>query len=646
MLLRALLLLATLPAAAVLPPPGNDVPPADRAELEAGVAKLAAALAPLKQHPRYADVAIYHKAVDWPLRYKEPIDVKKARAALAAGLARAADLKAGKTPWLETSGPRGYVSTIDNSIQPYLVAVPKSFDPKNKDKKYRLDFFFHGRNEKLTELEMISGKGQEAPTNPPDENRFVVWPYGRYCNANKFAGEIDTLEVLADTKRLHAIDDNRVLATGFSMGGAAAWHHAVHYADRWAAVSPGAGFAETRRYQRMDASGEWAALAPWQLKLMHLYDCPDWALNLTMVPTIAYSGELDKQKQSGDVMEEALKTLGYKLERVWGPKTEHKYEPAAKKDLANRLDAYAAKGRNPVPAEIRFTTYTLRYDRMFWVYVNGLGRHWEQATVDAKLTPDHSITATTKNVTEIGFLFEPGQFPGTPNSTAAITVDGDKLSAPVAADGSLRAAFIRLPSGRWSIHLPKPRPGPRKIHGLQGPIDDAFLSSFLIVKPTGKPLNPTVGKWADHELAHATAEWRKIFRGEPRVKSDTDLTADDIANHNLILFGDPASNAALAKVAEKLPIKWTADAITVRDQTYPAASHAPILIYPNPLNPQKYVVLNSGFTFRRADHKTNSRQIAKLPDWAVIDLNTPPDDKAPGTIKAAGFFGEEWELQP
>ncbi|MEZ0267880.1 MAG: prolyl oligopeptidase family serine peptidase [Phycisphaerae bacterium] len=638
------LLLTALPAAAVLPPPGNDVPPADRAELEASVAKLAAELAPLKQHPRYADVAIYHKAVDWPLRYKEPIDVKKARAALAAGLARAADLRAGKTPWLETSGPRGYVSAIDGSIQPYVVAVPRGFDPKNKDKKYRLDFFFHGRSEKLMELDMISGKGQEAPTNPPDENRFVVWPYGRYCCANKFAGEIDTFEVLADMKRQHAIDENRILATGFSMGGAAAWHHAVHYADRWAAVSPGAGFCETRTYQKMDVSGEWEALAPWQKQLMHLYDCPDVAINLTMVPTIAYAGTDDPQQQSGTIMEKALAGLGYKLERVWGPKTGHKYEPAAKKDLAARLDAYAAKGRNPLPAEVRFATYTLRYNKMFWVRLDGLDKHWEQATVNAKLGQDGSITATTSNVSRISFAFDRGQL--APGKAPAITIDGAALpSYPVDPATSYTASFVRT-TGVW-IRFDNPRFAPtRKFHGLQGPIDDAFLSPFILVKPTGKPLNAAVGKWADHELAHATAEWRKIFRGEPRVKSDVELTDDDIANHNVILFGDPSSNAVLGKLAEKLPIKWTADAVTVGGQTYPAASHAPILIYPNPLNRQKYVVLNSGFTFRQADHKTNSRQIAKLPDWAVIDLTTPPDEKVPGGIKAAGFFDEQWELQP
>jgi hypothetical protein len=76
-----------------------------------------------------------------------------------------------------------------------------------------------------------------------------------------------------------------------------------------------------------------------------------------------------------------------------------------------------------------------------------------------------------------------------------------------------------------------------------------------------------------------------------------------------------------------------------------ATDHALIMIHPNPLNSRRYIVLNSGFTFRQADHKTNSRQIAKLPDYAVIDLKSPPDDKQPGGIVEAGFFNEEWKFE-
>ena len=46
--------------------------------------------------------------------------------------------------------------------------------------------------------------------------------YGRYCNANKFAGEVDLFEALDDVKRHYPIDENRMLVRGFSMGGAAA----------------------------------------------------------------------------------------------------------------------------------------------------------------------------------------------------------------------------------------------------------------------------------------------------------------------------------------------------------------------------------------------------------------------------------------
>ncbi len=646
-LLIALVLttLALPTIAATIPPPGNEVPAADRAALEAGLKELASDVAALKGNPLLPDVEIYRKAVDWPLRYHEPIDVKKAKAALAAGLQRAKELKAGQSPWVTAGGPRAYISKIDGSIQPYLVIPPKNFDPKAKG-PYRLDFFFHGRGEGLTELSFISGKSAgDAPSNPPDEHRFVVFPYGRYCCANKFAGEIDTLEILADMKRQYPIDDNRVLATGFSMGGAAGWHHAVHYSDLFAAASPGAGFCETRVYQGMDKSGEWDALPDYQKKLMHLYDCPDIAINLTMIPTIAYAGELDKQQQSGTLMEKALADLGYKLERVWGPKTEHKYEPNAKKDLAKRLDGYAEKGRNPVPAEIHFATYTLRYNHMFWIGVERLEKHWDKAQVDAKLSPAGDITLTTKNVSALSLRFGAGQFPGRAGSTPKATIDGIALDLPrIAEDGHLDALYERG-SGGWRVDPAISGPaGLVKHHGLQGPIDDAFMESFIIVKPSGTAAHPAVQKWVEHELAYATTEWRKIFRGEPRVKFDKDLTADDIANNNLILFGDPVSNTIIAKIAGKLPIQWTRDSIAVGQKTFPADKSALIAIYPNPLNTARYVVLNSGFTFRQADHKTNSRQIAKLPDYAIIDLTTPPDDKAPGAIPLAGFFDEKWKL--
>ena len=185
---------------------------------------------------------------------------------------------------------------------------------------------------------------------------------------------------------------------------------------------------------------------------------------------------------------------------------------------------------------------------------------------------------------------------------------------------------------RWTAVEDARRRKLHKRHGLQGPIDDAFLDSFVFVTPTGTPLAPGVAGWVAAEQKHAITEWRRQFRGEAQVRDDKDVTDADIAASNLVLWGDPGSNRILARIADKLPVKWTADALIVGGERYPAGTHAPILIYPNPLNPKKYVVLNSGFTFREFDYLNNARQIPKLPDWAVVDTTTPPNDRYPGKI--------------
>jgi hypothetical protein len=96
---------------------------------------------------------------------------------------------------------------------------------------------------------------------------------------------------------------------------------------------------------------------------------------------------------------------------------------------------------------------------------------------------------------------------------------------------------------------------------------------------------------------------------------------------------------------DKLPVKWSASEIKAKDKSYPSATHAPILIYPNPASPYKYIVLNSGFTFREYDYLNNARQTPKLPDWAIIDLTTPPNSRAPGRVVDANFFDESWQLK-
>jgi len=166
-----------------------------------------------------------------------------------------------------------------------------------------------------------------------------------------------------------------------------------------------------------------------------------------------------------------------------------------------------------------------------------------------------------------------------------------------------------------------------------------------MVRPGGTPMNPEVGRGVASESDRAIREWRRHYRGDARQRLDKEVTEDDIRDHNLVLWGDPTSNALLARIADRLPIRWDGEKVSVGARTYSASGHVPVMVFPNPLNPTRYVVINSGFTFREYDYLNNARQTPKLPDWAIIGISTPPGSRAPGAIEDAGFFDERWRLK-
>ena len=393
-----------------MPPRGISVPPAVRDELESGVKKLGDEIERLRTAPQWKtlpieflpDVQIYYNAVRYALDddiFYKTNDFATARKFLKEGEARLHDVSQGHATWNTNSDlvARGYVSKLDGSVQPYGLVVPASYKPGDK-KTYRLDFWFHGRGDKLSELEFISQREKNpGEFTPPDT--FVLHPYGRYCNAYKFAGEGDVFEALADVERHYPIDTNRISVRGFSMGGAATWHLAAHHAGLWACASPGAGFVDTPIYQKIFGK---KPLPPWyEQKLWHLYDAVDYAANLSNCGLVAYSGEIDPQKQAADLMAKAMAAEGMTMTHIIGPNTGHKYEPKAKLEVAAKVDAIANQGRNPWPSEVKFTTWTLRYNQMDWVTIDRLEKHWARARVNAKIISsgeNPAIEVTTTNV--------------------------------------------------------------------------------------------------------------------------------------------------------------------------------------------------------------------------------------------------------
>ncbi|MBU4459043.1 MAG: hypothetical protein KJ579_00640, partial [Verrucomicrobia bacterium] len=207
-----------------IPPPGIVVPEKDRAELQAGLDALGREMAALRSAPPaqaqlLPDVEIFHKAVRYALDYGEFFKTNELAAAknlLKLGTERAAHLRAGEAPWRTATGlvARAFRSRIDGSAQPYGLVVPPA--PAG-GAPYRLDIWFHGRGETLSEVNFLASRLKDPGQFTPP-GTIVLHVYNRYCNAARFAGETDVFEAIDHVKRFYPIDPDRVVVRGFSMG--------------------------------------------------------------------------------------------------------------------------------------------------------------------------------------------------------------------------------------------------------------------------------------------------------------------------------------------------------------------------------------------------------------------------------------------
>jgi len=630
------------PPTRAFPPVGDKLTADDRTALAAELAKVEKEFATLPKKKDNANAEIFLKAVRYALDYSEfykPEDVASAKALLAEASSRIASLKKGEAPWMTAKGfvVRGYYSPIDGSAQPFGMEIPEDAPAKNAPAWVWLQ----GRGETRTDLHFLAERMKKGGQFKPP-GTVIVHAWGRYCVGTKNAGEQEVLNVRNLLVKEGKIDPKRIALGGFSMGGAGAWLLGSHYTDQWTVVHAGAGFVEVKEFQNLKDEVV-ADMPSWEKVLWGQNDVPDYARNLLNVPVVAYSGEIDKQREAAEIMTTVLAKEGLTLKHLIGPKTEHKYEPEVRKQVEEEVQkALLNPPALPYPLKVSFQTKTLDYPGLYWVEATGLEEHWKDsridATLDAPIPSAKKVELTTKNITSLKLKPQDGEaFAG----SVAISIDGQDLKA----SGSGKAILLTKTGDKWKVGAAEEMAGLHKRPGLQGPIDDAFTDAFLYVVPDKACATPALDAWVKEEIAYQTDRWRYLMRGDLRVKKASEVTADDLKNYNLVLWGDAAANSQIAKVLPKLPVKWTAETISVGKKSAPGAGHVLSLIYPNPFNPGKYVVLNSGLTFRE-NHKSNAVQNPQLPDWAIIDLSTPPDGNAAGKTVAADFFDERWEAKP
>ena len=632
--------------------------PEELAQIRQKSERIEALVQELKSHHAdpelVGDVEVYAKAGRFLLEFPELITtqaaIDHAMVVLDQGIDRGRQLSAGQAPW--TQGKKqihAYYSAMDGSVQPYAVTLPEGYDPARPTRLY---VWMHGRSNNTTESEFIYSQQTFRPGNPPvaDQGQIQLDLFGRINSAGwHWAGEADVFEGIQAVEKRFKIDQHRILLRGFSMGGEGAWHIALHYPDRFAAAEIGAG-TWSRRSQM-------PGLQPYQYATLKIWEnMEEWALNGFNLPLAAHDGDSDTQiaslpgpppgAETHGQLESSLRARAQLMKEGFtatgdpdflhiegmpdifliSQKTGHGTSPLVRQRLDAFLKEWGDRGQVS-PDHVRFVTYTTRYNRDYWVSIDGLGKHYERADIDAQRTAGGAkYEIQTHNISRL-VLSETGH-------AGRIRIDGQDLKVKPEAQITLQktGATWKVAGARLAdLH---------KTHALQGPIDDAFLDPFLLVRPTGTAWNDAVNQQALRTLARFDRLWAKYFRGHPFVKDDKDVTEADMARYHLVLFGDPGSNRLIAKVLPKLPVRWTRETVSMGGQSLPATENYPALIYPNPLHPAKYVVLNTGLTI--VDREYNGDYgMPQWGDYALVKVN--PGADVPDLV-TAGLFDEDWRL--
>jgi hypothetical protein len=633
------------PAKKAPQPPPVDPKPEELAKIKDKTEQIEALVKDLKAKSPdpdlLGDVEVYAKAgrmlLEFPDMFGTQAAIDHSFLVLDQGIERAQQLLSGQPQWNQGKKQiHAYSSAIDGAVLPYGVTRPENYDPTRPTRLY---VWLHGRQNNTTEAEFIHAfLRPRPPGNAPvaDQGQIQLDCFGRINGAGwHWAGEMDVFESIAAVKKRFNIDDKRVILRGFSQGGEGAWHISLHHPDAFAAAEIGAGTVSRRAQQ--------PGLQPYQLATLRIWEnISEWALNIFNLPLAGHDGEQDPGQLESSLRARAqLEKEGFPSEGdpdylhskgapgLWmvSKNTGHGTSPLVRQRLDLFLKEWGDKGQSS-PDHIRFVTYTTRYNRDYWVFVDGLEKHYERADVDAQRSGGGALyDIKTNNLSRL-VLRET-------DNAKEIKIDGQDLKAKSGPEITL----ARIGSA-WKVDKNGKAPGLHKTHALEGPIDDAFLDPFLLVRPTGTPWNDEVNRQALRTLARFDRMWARFFRGHPYVKDDKDVTDADLAKYHIVLFGDPGSNRWIAKLNGKLPVKWTRDTVAIGTQSFPAIESFPAMIYPNPLNPAKYVVLNTGLTIDDRGYN-GDYGMPQWGDYAIVKVK--PGAEVPD-MQIAGLFDETWRL--
>ncbi len=529
-----------------------------------------------------------------------------------------------------------YRSQIDNSLQPYSLYIPQSYDP---EKQYGLVVCLHGYSG--NDYDGALHLAKLAP-----EDLLVVSAYGRGDVYYESLAEQDVLDVMDMVMAAYPIDPDKVYLTGTSMGGLGTWKVGQLYPERFAAIAPFCGWTGDELLDNLGNLGTF---------IVH-------GDNDTTVPIYMEKSAAAKLEKAGSpVTYTEIRGGSHSAWTEWSRTT----------DPRKLFEFFRSFVRNPSPEHIKARIPTVRYGQKYWISVTELDTSGnldyplkkaelnvsgsfpralpEPGTIEAQRMGNSELTITTDRVR--AFDIDLALAGIDLSKPAKITIDNQPHEID---PSSGNISFHLISEGIWKIN------GSTRRTGLASHDGDGVAGLFM------KPLIIVYGtmdsqrKDALEAGARQLADWSwttsvpiGVKTGSFCVKADTELTEAEIDANNLILIGNSSENAITARITEVFRPYYSKEKISVNGVIYDRSGLC--VTRPNPLAPERIVAcfdiprdfLGSQSEvvqwFRFFPFRMRNAQITETASYPAFCPDVMVLTQHPGTDVWSGWFDRDWE---
>jgi hypothetical protein len=517
----------------------------------------------------------------------------------------------------------GYYTEIDDGVQYYLVFVPESVkEGKSLPLVVAPPPFTYNILPFLKGFVIADQLFNDRLSYYANKYNYVILRMGARTHGRCNMGPIafnDILQSIETVKKNYRIDQERIYLTGGCHDGRLSLSLATKYPSMFAAI--GLYFPATDSGIRMESK--------WMEDWVLANDPVNFIENCSNIP-IYLMHSVDDQHTSAEnsfrLLKQAEKLGIYIQFEQLANITSYFLYP--RDYFVPALNFFKDKVRVISPNNVLFSTSQLKYNQAYWIRITSMVP-MKKASIKATIDTENRVQVFTHNVYQYELLLNLLNYDK--NKAIKIITNGtmsyhefqDKNKVVVNVDQGKGYGC----SGGWE-----------KNSGIEGPVVHAFSEQFILVAGSGGTAEDRGDQ--ENEIMKCKNLWRSNYFGELRCKKDIEITAADIENSHLILVGNEQTNSLIKRVIDKIPLTIFPDRVIIGNRGYTGQNLNLHMVYPNPLNKNKYIVLIVSNDIHDLHFGNFDLSTTGWYDFALWEMN---NNRV--MLRHAGYFNNCWQVE-